>query len=328
MTRLLPRRRLLPLAAGLLASPALAQPRGLYPARPIRMVVPFPAGSATDTMMRVLGPRMAQPLGQPIVVDNRSGAGGVTGSEVVARAPRDGYTLLMAAASSHGILPAMRRDMPYDVDRDFTAIGLACTSTNFIVVHPDLPVHNLQELIAYSKAQPQGLSFAAGSRGSSNGLAGEMLALRTGAKLTHIPYNNIAQGVTDVVGGHLKVLIYTVAILPHVRAGRLRAIAVTSAERQIQAPDVPTAIEQGAEGVIADSWFGLFGPAGIPEEARERVGEALRDSLADAEIAARLVNQGLAPRYLAPEAFRAFVRAEIAKWAEVSRASGLKLEGD
>ncbi len=326
MTRLF-RRQLLPLAAGLVGTATAVGAQTRYPVRPIRMVVPFPPGSATDTMMRVLGPRMAQPLGQPIVVDNRSGAGGVTGSEVIARAPKDGYSLLMAAASSHGILPAMRRDMPYDAVRDFTPIGLACTSTNFIVVHPSLPVHNLQELIAYSKAQPQGLSFAAGSRGSSNGLAGEMLALRTGAKLTHIPYNNIGQGVTDVVAGHIPVLIYTVAILPHVQTGRLRAIAVTSANRQIQAPDVPTAVEQGAEGVIADSWFGLFGPAGIPDEVRDRVGEALAEALADSDISTRLVNQGLAPRHLAPEAFRAFVQAEIAKWAEVSRASGLTLEG-
>jgi tripartite-type tricarboxylate transporter receptor subunit TctC len=314
------------LAAALAGAATSAKAQGAWPTRPVRVVVPFPAGSATDTMMRVLGPRMAQVLGQPIVVDNRSGAGGVTGSEVIARAPRDGYSLLMAAASSHGILPALMPRIPYDALADFTPIGLACTSTNFIVVHPSLPVTNLQELIAYAKAQPQGLSFAAGSRGSSNGLAGEMLALRTGAPLTHIPYNNIAQGVTDVVGGHIKVLIYTVAILPHVRAGRLRAIAVTSARRQVQAPEVPTAVEQGAEGVIADSWFAMFGPAGIPDAVRDRAGEALREALADPEIAQRLVHLGLTPAFLGPDELRGFVQAEIAKWAEVSRAAGLKLE--
>jgi len=319
------RRQTLAMAgAGMLAGRTARAEAG-WPSRPLRVVVSFPAGSATDTMTRVLGPRMTQVLGQPIVIDNRSGAGGVMGSDMVARGARDGYTMLMAAASSHGILPAMMPRIPYDAVTDFTPIGRACTSTNFIVVHPSLPVHNLQELIAYAKAQPQGLSFAAGSRGSSNGLAGEILALRTGAPLTHIPYNNIAQGVTDVVGGHLKVLIYTVAILPHVRAGRLRAIAVTSANRQIQAPDVPTAVEQGADGVIADSWFAMFGPVGIPDEARDRASAALREALADPAIAQRLIDQGLTPAYLEPEALRGFVRSEIAKWAEVSRASGLKL---
>jgi tripartite-type tricarboxylate transporter receptor subunit TctC len=313
-------------AGALLAGRARAQGADSdWPTRPVRVVVPFQAGSATDTMVRLLGPHMARTLGQTIVVDNRPGAGGVTGSEAVARAPQDGYTLLMAAASSHGIMPAMMPRMPYDAVNDFTPIGLACTSTNFIVVHPSLPVHDLQGLIAHAKAQPQGLSFAAGSRGSSNGLAGEMLALRTGAPLTHIPYSNIAQGVNDVVAGHVKVLIYTVAILPHVRAGRLRAIAVTSAERQVQAPEVPTAVEQGAAGVIADSWFAMFGPAGVPEAIRDRAGDALRRALADSDVAARLVSMGLTPSWRGPDSLRSFMRSEIAKWAELSRVSGLTL---
>ncbi|MBR0653186.1 tripartite tricarboxylate transporter substrate binding protein [Roseomonas terrae] len=297
-----------------------------WPTRPIRVVVPFQAGSATDTMMRVLGPRMAQTLGEAIVIDNRPGAGGVTGSEIVARAPRDGYTLLMAAASSHGILPAMMPRIPYDAVQDFTPIGLACSSTNFIVVHPSLPVHNLQELIAYAKAQPQGLSYAAGSRGSSNGLAGEILTLRSGAPLTHIPYNNIAQGVSDTLAGHVKMMIYTVAILPHVREGRLRTIAVTAARRQVQAPDVPTAVEQGAEGVIADSWFAMFGPAGLPDATRDRASGALREALADPQIAQRLIEQGLTPAYLGPDELRSYVQAEIGKWTGVSRAIGLRLD--
>ena len=321
------RRRMLAMAAATLAvgGTAQAQPAA-WPTRPVRVVVPFPAGSATDTMTRLLGSPLSRTLGQPIVVDNRPGAGGSMGSDAIARSPPDGYSLLMAAASSHGIMPALRARMPYDAVNDFTPIGRACTSTNFIVVHPSLPVHNLQELVAYAKAQPQGLSFAAGSRGSSNGLAGEMLALRTGAPLTHIPYNNISQGVTDVVGGHLKVLIYTVAILPHVRAGRLRAIAVTSAQRQVQAPDVPTAVEQGAEGVIADSWFAMFGPAGISDEVRDRASAALRDAVGDPDIARQLVNQGLTPAFLGPDELRGFVRAEIAKWAEVGRAAGIRID--
>lgn len=241
----------------------------------VRVVVAFPAGSATDTIMRVLGPRIMVSLGRPVVIDNRAGAGGISGSEMIARGPRDGCSPLMAAASSYGIMPAIMPRILYDAVSDFTPIGLACTSTNFMVVYPSLPVHNLQELIAFAKAQ--GLPFAGGSRGSSNRLAGEMLALHTGAPLTHVPYNNIAQAITDTVGGHLKMMIYTVALMPHVQAGRLRAIAVTSAkQRQAQAPDVPTALDKGADGVVADSWFAKFGPAGLPGDIRELASAALR----------------------------------------------------
>jgi len=295
-----------------------------FPTRPVRLLVAFVAGSATDTMTRLLEPRLARDLGQPVVVENRGGAGGVVGSEAILRAPPDGHALLMAAASSHGIAPAIMPNLPYDPVRDFTPIGRACTSTNFILVHPSVPARTLPELIEYSKRVPGGLSFAAGSRGSSNGLAGEMLKLRTGANLTHIPYSNISQGVTDVIAGHIPVLIYTVAVLPHARAGRLRALAVTSERRQPQAPDVPTVREQGAD-VVADSWFGMFGPAGLPDRIRDRLFGAMRDALLDPEIRPRLVTTGLEPAPLPPEEFRAFIAAEIAKWSEVVRASGVTM---
>jgi tripartite-type tricarboxylate transporter receptor subunit TctC len=304
---------------------AVAQGGSAFPSRPIRVTVPFAAGSATDIMMRHLAPHMQETLGQSLAVENRPGAAGVPGSEMVVRAPADGHSLLMAAVSSHAIAPAIRREMPYDVMRDFTPIGLSCTSTNFIVVHPSVPATNLRELIEHSKRVQGGISYGSGGVGGSNHLAGELLRLRSGANLVHVPYSNQAQALNDVVAGHVPMLIYTVAILPHVRAGRLRALAVTSEQRQPQAPDVPTAVEQGAEGVIANSWFAMFGPARLPEPARDRIFAALRAALDEPSIAAKLVATGLTPAPMPPLEFRQFLTTEIAKWTEVGRAANVRL---
>lgn len=303
--------------------PALAQDG--FPSRPIRVIVPFGPGSATDIMMRHIAPKMSAALGQSIVVDNRAGAGGVTGADAVVRAAPDGHTLVMGAASSHGIAPAVMPNIPYDVMKDFTYIGRACTSTNFITVHPSVPARTLPELVAYSKTVPGGLSFAAGSRVSSNGLAGEMLKLKAGAQMTHVPYSNINQGVSDVVAGQLPVLIYTVAVMPHVQAGRLRALAVTAETRQPQAPDVPTAVEQGVTDLVADSWFGLFGPPGLPDAIRDRLYRELAAALADPDTKQRLLDTGMNPAPLGPAEWNGFVRREVAKWGEVVRAAGVTM---
>lgn len=309
--------------------PAAAQARGgdtSYPTRPIRVVVPFAAGSATDVMMRLLGSRMQQTLGQPIVVDNRAGAAGVIGSELVARATPDGHTLLMAAVSSHSIAEAIRPKLPYKVLRDFTPIGRACTSTNFVVVHPSVPAKNLKELVAYSKTLSKPLGFGSGGVGSSNHLAGEMLRLRTGANIVHVPYSNVAQALSDTVAGHVPMFIYTVALLPYLRDGRLRALAVTSESRQKQAPDVATAVEQGVQGMVANSWFGMFGPAGLPVPVRDRVFAALRDALLAPDIAPKLIDTGLEPSPLPPAEFAAFIKRDIAMWTEVVKAAGITVE--
>ena len=311
-------------AMGLAPRPAAAQGTA-FPVRPMRVTVPFAAGSATDIMTRHLAQHMQENLGQPIVVENRPGAAGVTGSEATVRAPADGYSLLMAAVSSHAIAPALRPQMPFDALNDFTQIGRACTSTNFIVVHPSVPATNLRELVAYSKTVQGGISYGSGGVGGSNHLAGELLRLRTGANLVHVPYGNQAQALNDVVGGHIPMLIYTVAILPHVQSGRLRALAVTSEERQPQAPDVATAVEQGAQGVIANSWFAFFGPARMPDAIRDRLYAALRDALTEPAIARKLVETGLTPAPLDPAAMRRFQQEEIAKWTEVGRAANVQL---
>lgn len=315
-------------AAGWPGTGPLAQTRATdFPSRPIRVIVTFAAGSATDIMTRHLASHMSQTLGQNVIVENRVGAAGVIGAELVMRAPPDGYTIAMSAVSAMSIATAIRGTaMPYDNLRDFTHIGRACTSTNVIVVHPSIPAKTLPELIAYSKTVSGGVRYASGGHGGSNHLAGELIALRTGAQFLHVPYSNQGQAVSDVVAGHVPMLIYTVAVLPHVKSGRLRAIAVTSEERQRQLPDVPTAIEQGVPGIVANSWFGLFGPAQMPPAIRDRLYGALSDALAQADIQNKLIDTGLQPAPLASADFRAFIETDTNTWREVARAAGIKPE--
>ena len=313
-----------------LALPALGSSQSYaqsnYPNRAIRMVVPFAPGSATDILTRHLEQSMAAALGQKIVVENRAGANGVLGAQVVKAAAPDGYTFCMGSTSSHSIVAAMRpNSMPYDIEKDFSAIGLAALSANIIAIHPSVPVKNIQELIAYSNTLPSGLSYASSPAGSSNSLAGDMLRTK-GAKLINIPYNNISQGITDVMAGHVPVLIYTVALLPYIRDGRLRGIATLSEKRLSQAPDLPTAIEQGVPGMLASAWFGLFGPAQLPEPIVQKVSAALGQAIADPTIYAKLVDAGLEPQYLASAAMSAFVAQDIARWKEVVVKAGVKTE--
>lgn len=304
-----------------LAAQARAQS---WPSRPIRVVVPYGAGSATDILTRLLAPRMGQEVGQTLVIENKPGASGVVGAESIVKSPADGHVLAMSAVASHAIAPAMRRDLPYDAERDFTAIGRAATSTNFIVVHPSIPARTLPELVAWSKRQDNVLGFASGGTGSSNHLAGEMLRMETGAKIAHIPYGNVGQALNDVLAGHVPMFIYTVAVMPHVRAGRLHALACTSEKRAPQAPDVPTAVEQGFPNLVANSWFGLWSPAGLPDTLRDRLYAALATSLAVPETSAKLLEYGLEPAPLAPAAFRRFIAAEISRWREVVNGAGLR----
>ncbi len=285
--------------------------------------MPFGAGAATDIMARQLAPRMSQDLGQPIVIDNRPGATGVIGAEAILRSAPDGHTLVMGSVASHAISAAIRRDLPFDSIRDFTAIGRACTSTNFIVVHSSVPARTLPELVAYSKRLSGGVSYSSGGTGSSNHLGAEMIRLRTGANFNHMPYANVGQALNDVVAGHVPMMIYTVAVLPHVQAGRLRGIAVTAETRQPQAPEIPTAIEQGAPGAVANSWFALFGPAQMSDPIRDQLSVVLRDALAAPEIGPRLIELGLTPAPLPPAEMSRFLVEDIARWREVARAAGM-----
>ena len=305
---------------------SLARAQSDYPNRSIRVIVPFAPGSATDILTRHLEQSMSASLGQKLVIENRPGANGVLGAQVVKSATPDGYTICMGSTSSHSIVAAIRPNtMPYDIEKDFSPIGLAAMSANIIATHPTVPVKNLQELIAYSNTLPSGLSYASSPAGSSNSLAGDMLRTK-GAKLVNIPYNNISQGLTDVLAGHVPVLIYTVALLPYIRDGRLRGIATLSEKRLSQAPDLPTAIEQGVPGMLASAWFGMFGPARLPAAVTQKISTALGQAIADKTINNKLIEAGLEPQYLAPQNMSVFVAQDMARWKEVVAKAGVKTE--
>ena len=301
-------------------------PTGGYPARPIRVVVPFATGSSTDITVRRLEPHMSRTLGQPLVIDNRAGAVGVIGSDLVRRATPDGYTVLMTAVSSHSIAAALRpKSLPYDAIKDFTPIARAFTTTNFVVVNPGIPVASLQELIAHSKRVSAGLSYGTGGTGSSNHLAGEALRL-SGANIVHVPFNNVSQAITSVLGGEIPVLIYTVAVVPYVKSGRLKALAVTSEKRHPQAPDVATVIEQGVPGAVAQGWSALFGPASLPGPIRDRLHRALRDAVLDPEIAKAYTAAGQEEGLMGPDEFRAFLEKDVQRWKDVVTRANLRIE--
>ncbi|UFN48261.1 tripartite tricarboxylate transporter substrate binding protein [Roseomonas sp. OT10] len=321
------------LAARLLGTAALgaaalrpAAAQAPWPSRPIRLVVPFGAGTSTDIMSRLVTPHMAQTLGQPIVVENRPGAGGVVGSEVVAKSPPDGHTLVMGSIASHSVNASLMPNLPYDILRDFTPISLVTTAPNLLVVGPQVPARTLPEFIAWAKTQTS-VTFASAGNGTSSHLAGELLKLRTGAPLEHVPYRAAAQALTDVVAGHVPMTIYQVtALLPFVREGRLRALAATSAQRLPWTPDVPTAMEQGIADFDVSAWHGLFGPARLPDAIRDRAHAALKGALEAPELRPQLLEQGLEPVGMPPDAFRDFLKGDIAKWAEVVRISGARAD--
>ena len=269
---------------------------------------------------------MTKMLGQPVVVENRPGAVGMVGAEVVKRAKPDGYTLLYTAAS-HSIQAALRpKSLPFDAVRDFTPIGRAFTTTGLIAVNPVVPVANVKELIEHSKTLPKGLSFAAGGYGSSHHFQGEALRAR-GANLVLVPYVKIAQGISDVVGGHVPMIIYsTDALSPHIKAGRLRAIAVNSEKRQRELPDVPTLGEQGYKGTGSGSWSGLMGPAGLAAPIRTRLYAALEAAVHDPATVKYYTTSGLEEGLLNPDEFRAFMESDIAMWGEIVQKAKLPLD--
>ncbi|MXP64532.1 tripartite tricarboxylate transporter substrate binding protein [Roseomonas sp. M0104] len=325
-----PRRALLGGALATLAAPLLA-PRAraqqAWPDRPIRLIVPFGAGTSTDMVARLMTPRMSEILGQSIVVENRAGAGGVVGSDAVAKAAPDGYTLCLGSIASHSVNMSLMPSMPYDVMRDFTPISLVTEAPNLLVVSPGVPARTLPEFVAWAKQQRDGVSYASAGNGTSSHLAGELLKLKTGAPLVHVPYRSGAQAVTDVIAGTVPMTIYQVAaVLPFVQEGRLRALATTSAKRLDVVPEIPTAIEQGVADFDVAAWHGLFGPAKLPEPVRDRIHAALRESLFAPEMKAQLEKQGLVPIALPPAEFRPWLEADIAKWREVVRVSGARAD--
>jgi tripartite-type tricarboxylate transporter receptor subunit TctC len=299
---------------------------GQFPSRPITIVVPYGAGSSTDILARVIARKMALDLGQPVVVENRAGAGGTLGSAAVAKSAPDGYMLVMGTISSHSINASMMPKITYNVLRDFTPISLAAYFPNVLAVNKDVPANNLQELVALAKSKG-GLSFATGGVGSSGQLAGELLKLRTGMPLAHVPYKEVGQAVTDTMAGHVPVIIYQVpALVSHIKAGNLKALAVLQPQRTPLLPDVPTPGEQGIQGFDATAWMGLFGPAHLPPVVTARLNKSLAGAAADPEVRAQLAQQGFTPIGSSPTEFRQFLEKDIAKWAEVVKATGATID--
>ena len=297
-----------------------------YPARTIRMVIPFAAGGNTDIIGRIFAPKMAEILGQQIIIDNRGGAGGAIGTEIVMRAPPDGYTLLMASAG-HTINPSMVKKLPYDSVRDFTPMGIVADVPTAFVLHPSLPPKNLKEFVALAKVRPNDIFYSTAGIGTVGHLSAELLISTAKIKLTGVHYKGSGPSMTDLVGGHIQMQFPSMpAAVPYVASNRLRMIAQTGEKRSPAAPTVPTMIEQGMKDFIVSSGFSMFGPANTPKAVVDRVNAALIQALKDPKVSKTLLEQGAEPNGSTPDVHDKFNRAEIQKWIQVVRAAGIEAQ--
>jgi tripartite-type tricarboxylate transporter receptor subunit TctC len=298
-----------------------------YPVKPIHIVVPSAPGDGSDLTARLISDKLSAALGQPVIVENKLGAGGVVGTEYAARQPADGYTLIMANAGSHSINAALYSKLSYDPAKDFVAVALVGISPNMMVVNPSLPAKSVGEFIAYAKANPGKVNFASGGNGSSAHLSAELFKSMTGAPMNHVPYKGATPALTDLIGGQVQVMIGNMPpMLPHVKAGKLRALAVTTAHRYPGLPDVPTVAESGLAGYETVAWFGLFAPAGTPKDIVQRLNREVNAIVASSEIRDKLLGLGMEPMPGSPEDFTARQAADIAKWKKVVADSGAKID--
>jgi tripartite-type tricarboxylate transporter receptor subunit TctC len=311
-------------ALAALASLAWAQS---YPTKPIRLVVPFPAGGTTDILARAAAQKLTEAWGQTVIVDNRPGAGGNIGSELVAKSAPDGYTLEMGTVGTHAINASLYAKMPYDHVKDFVPVILVAGVPNVLVVHPSVPVHSVAELIAYAKANPGKLNFASSGSGTSIHLSGELFKVMAGVQMTHVPYKGSAPAVQDLLGGQVQLMFDNLpSSLPHIKAGKLRALAVTSATRASALPDVPTVAEAGLPGFEASSWFGVLAPAGTPPAIVAKLNAEIAKWLATPEAKEKLSAQGANIAGGTPEDFAKHIAGETTKWARVVKESGAKVD--
>ena len=311
-------------AAALAGRPSAAQEA--WPARPIRFIVPFAAGGTTDVLARLVAPALSASLGQPLVIDNRPGAGGNIGAEACAKAPPDGHTLCLGTISSHAINAAVYPRMPYDGVRDFAPVALLGSQANALVVHGAFPARSVAELVALLQAGPGRISYGSPGIGTSGHLAGELFAQSVGAVAVHVPYRGSTQLLTDLIAGSLPVAFDNFAPLwPAIREGRIRILGVGSAERLPQAPEVP-AVAETVPGFLSVSWGGLFAPAGTPAPIVGRLGREVARALETPAVAARFGELGITAGRMTPEAFAGFVRSETRRWGEVARSAGVTIE--
>lgn len=314
------------LAAALTGMPQIARADD-YPSRPVNLIVPFPPGGSTTVMARNVADKLSAALGQQIVVENRGGAGGTLGTRFVAKAPPDGYTILLSYTATMAIAPAMNANAGYDPHKDFTPIGMIGFAPNVLVVHPSMPVHSIAELIAYAKAAPAPLQYGSPGVGTVNHLAGEYLASEAGLKLQHVPYKGNGPAISDLLGGHIPMMFLPIPVaLGNVKAGTLRALAITTAKRSSLLPDLPTLAESGVPGFDAALRYGLMAPAGTPLAVIARLNRELNAALASEDVKERLATEGAESLPGTPEAYAADVAGDEKKWGGLVKKLGLKVE--
>lgn len=309
---------------------ALGMPAALaqaFPSKSVRLIVPAPPGSAPDFLSRLLAPKLADMWGHPIVIDNVVGAGGNIGTDRVAKAPGDGYTLLFNTIGPIGVNISMYSNLPFDPVKDLAPITLVAKVPNILVVHPSVPVKSVQELIAYAKQNPGKLRYGSPGSGTSNHLSAELLKLMAGIDLLHIPYKSSAQMTIDILGGQVEVVFHNAPVLlPHVKSGALRGLGITSAKRNPSAPELPPIAEAGVAGFEVTAWFGFMAPASTPSAVVSKVHADVVKVMALREIRERMLIQAAEPIGGTPQEYAAFINAEITKWARVVKQSGAKVE--
>ena len=316
------------LAAGLLAlsmsAPAHADS---YPSQPIRLVVPYAAGGTSDTVARLLSEEIAKKLDTPVVVENKAGAGGNIGTEQAARAKPDGYTMLMGVVATHGINANLYKNIGYDPVKDFSPITLIASSPSVVLVNPEVPVDSIQELIDYAKGNPGKLNFGSSGNGSSHHLAGELFKSMAAVDMTHIPYRGTAAAQVDLMAGEIQVLFDTLpAAMPHVKAGKVKPLGVSSTERDPALPDLPTVAEAGVPGYEVGSWYGLLFPANTPKEIVDRMNEVVVEIVQAPAISKRLIELGATPVANSPEEFATHIEQELNKWAKVIETANARVD--
>ena len=298
-----------------------------YPNKPVRLIVPYPAGGTTDIIARLAAQQLSERLKQPFVVENKAGANGAIGSVEVARAPADGYTLLMGTASTHGINSAVYKSLPYDAVKDFAPVTIVASTPNIIAVHPSVPAKNLQELLALAKAQPGKLNSGSTSLGGSPHMSAELLKMMAGVDMVHVPYKGAAPMLTDLMGGQVQVGFDNLpSTINFVRSGKVRAIAVTTPQRWPGAPEIPTVAESGLPGYEVSGWFGLLAPAGTPPAVLATIQQALAEAVKQPEVNKQMLELGAQPVANTPDAFAKLVQADVAKWRDVVKTTGVKLD--
>lgn len=304
--------------------PALAQS---WPTRPVKLIVTFAAGGGADLVAREIAPRLGDALGQPFIVENHAGAGGLIGDDLVAKAPPDGQTLLLGAAGPLTVAPHLYAKVPYDTLADLVPVALVATTPFVLVVNPDVQASNVADLTALAKASPGKLVYGSSGTGGAPHLAGELYDNMAGVKMTHAPYKGLAPAINDLLGGHIQVLFAdTGLVVPHIKAGKLKALAVTGRQRSPLLPDVPTLREAGLPDYQAGSWYGILAPAGIPPAIVSRVNAEVRAALASPDLQHHLIAQGLEPSPATPEEFAALLHADYAKWGKLIKQANIKLD--